>query len=354
MGYIPMGLIADIFSWLPVKSLLRFRCVSKPWRDLIDDPHFIKSHIDRSIKSKNNLRVFIIRYDNNYSLPFDSLDDAIVELDWPFKYSVDKTKFWGYCDGLVCLGIGKENAAIWNPATRKCRKLPVAPIEFPENCQDEPIISFAIGCDSITDDYKVVRMVEFGFFKYDVEVRVYSMRLNFWRRVQDIPCEFGVWQWPMGGLSAVGCGVLHWIGLAPFGNLIVAFDLLAEEHRLLPGPECDDTWNLGELGGSLCIFVYNKVGVRIDVWVMKDYGVKESWSRMFSVPYDLLPVERVVPVAYSKSGGKVLVLRNNEKFLWYDIEQQVREDIDTLGLPEYFGAKMCMESLVPVNGGETD
>ncbi|KAH7858726.1 hypothetical protein Vadar_027213 [Vaccinium darrowii] len=223
MAYIPMGMIADIFSWLPVKSLLRFR------------------------------------YDNNYSLPFDSLDDAIVELDWPFKYSVDKTKFWGYCDGLVCLGIGEENAAIWNSATRKCRKLPIAPIEFPENCQDEPIISFAIGYDSITDDYKVVRMVEFGFFKYDVEVRVYSMRLNFWRRVQDIPCEFGIWQWPMGGLSAVGCGVLHWIGLAPFGNLIVAFDLLAEEHRLLPGPECDDTWNLGELGGSLCIFVYNKV-----------------------------------------------------------------------------------------------
>ncbi|KAF7142759.1 hypothetical protein RHSIM_Rhsim05G0180800 [Rhododendron simsii] len=351
MAYIPTGLISNILSWLPVKPLLRFRCVSKPWRDLIDDRHFIRSHINRSFESKNNLSV-ILWDDDIYSLPFDSLNDAVTELDWPFKYSVDKTYFLGCCDGLVCLGIGNANAVIWNPATRKYRKLPVAPIEYPQGYVGEPEILFAIGYDSVTDDYKVVKITSCDFSKYDSEVRVYSMKLDSWRRVEDIPRKYYI-QRGYGRMNVFVCGSLHW-RLGP-DHSIVAFDMAAEEHRLLPGPECKNTWIPGELGGCLCIFD-NYVGLRIEAWVMKDYGVKESWTRMFSIPHDCpLSFEMAVPLTYSKDGGKVLLLQDCEKFVWYDIEHQVREDIGTLGLIwEYFEARMCVESLVPVKGGESD
>ncbi|KAE9447929.1 hypothetical protein C3L33_20172, partial [Rhododendron williamsianum] len=178
----------------------------------------------------------------------------------------------------------------------------------------------------------------------------FSMKLDSWRRVEDIPRQHYIRR-GYGGLNVFVCGSLHW-KIAP-EHSIVAFDMAAEEHRLLPGPECKNSWIMGVLGGFLCIFD-NDVGFRIEAWVMKDYGVKESWTRMFSIPHDW-SFEMAVPLNYSKDGGKVLLLQDCEKFVWYDIEHQVREDIGTLGLFwEYFEARMCVESLVPVKGGESD
>ncbi|KAJ4703185.1 F-box protein [Melia azedarach] len=44
---IPTDVMTDILSFLPVKSLLRFRCLSKEWRDLIEDRRFVDMHKDR-------------------------------------------------------------------------------------------------------------------------------------------------------------------------------------------------------------------------------------------------------------------------------------------------------------------
>lgn len=47
MMHLPNELIIAILMRLPVKSLLRFRCVSnKSWFSLISDPHFAKSHFE--------------------------------------------------------------------------------------------------------------------------------------------------------------------------------------------------------------------------------------------------------------------------------------------------------------------
>lgn len=44
----PNDHIPNLLSLLPVKSLLRFRCLSKPHDSLISDPTFIKWHLTRS------------------------------------------------------------------------------------------------------------------------------------------------------------------------------------------------------------------------------------------------------------------------------------------------------------------
>ncbi|KAK7259382.1 hypothetical protein RIF29_24989 [Crotalaria pallida] len=44
-------LIIEILSWLPVKSLLQFRCVCKTWKSLISNPNFVKLHLRRSARN---------------------------------------------------------------------------------------------------------------------------------------------------------------------------------------------------------------------------------------------------------------------------------------------------------------
>lgn len=123
MSNFPVDLIVDILSRLPVKPLVRFRCVSKPWCALIDDPDFIKLHLNRSINTKSHLNL-ILNDCSLSSVNFDSLDNA-TKLKSPLKWTDFGIEVLGSCNGLICLYNSEEDVCIWNPSTRKHRKLSV-------------------------------------------------------------------------------------------------------------------------------------------------------------------------------------------------------------------------------------
>ncbi|XVF28010.1 hypothetical protein REPUB_Repub14bG0158900 [Reevesia pubescens] len=190
--------------------------------------------------------------------------------------------------------------AIWNPSTRKHQVLP--------SLGSSNGYVYGFGHDPITDDYKVVKVMQLrgiGGKALESEVKVCSLKRNRWRKIQDIPCAFS---FPRANGVFAG-GALHWVLTQKVQlseeNVIVALDLGVENYREVPQPEYTDKGfqlNVGFLGGCLSAMA-NYGDVRVDLWVMKEYGVKESWTRLLSVAREQVigSLGFVKPLAYSES-----------------------------------------------------
>lgn len=98
------------------------------------------------------------------------------------------------------------------------------------------------------------------------------------------------------------CGVLvgsplHWVMRQSQILLIWLLHLILETRQSISAA----TWifwqefnmNVVKWGG--CLWICNHNQVQVDVWVMKDYWVKESWSQLFSVAQPIRSFEFVVP-----------------------------------------------------------
>ncbi|XP_021719571.1 F-box protein CPR30-like isoform X1 [Chenopodium quinoa] len=350
----PLILIMDILSRLPVKSLLCYRCVSKSWKYLIDNPYFIKLQLQYSLENTTNL-VLIIRGGYLYSAHFPGLNEAIV-IDHSLKCGYIGTEVLGSCNGLLCLSNGeshgKNGTIIYNPVTRKSREVPASKLKIPYGYES---VIYGFGYDLVNDDYKVVRVIQYSTEHpdfYDSEVKVFSLKANSWRRIRDFPREYYLSYKRGWGVYVSGC--LHWmITLKPDSNgskLIVAFDLSSEVCKavLLPKISAGEVHLTVEVLGQFLSLLVNYPSNRSEVWVLKEYGVVESWSKLFTVsqPDSIGPFEYVRPIAYSKDGSKVLLEQDLQKLIWYDVESQSAADVKIPGMPSHPGATMLVESLV--------
>ncbi|GAA0159456.1 hypothetical protein LIER_16225 [Lithospermum erythrorhizon] len=95
----------------------------------------------------------------------------------------------------------------------------------------------------------------------------------------------------IGYLSNVGMflhGYLHWIAMKRSDSLyvIVHFDLSSERFSEVPTHAYIDEFTylfycLMVLNGYLCMVVYlDKDEAKIDVMIMREYGVQSSWGRL--------------------------------------------------------------------------
>ncbi|KAE9453271.1 hypothetical protein C3L33_14825, partial [Rhododendron williamsianum] len=112
----------------------------------------------------------------------DSIEKTVV-LDIPVTSFEHYTRLWGSCNGLICLSNQEKGIFLWNPSTKKHWKLPVCPIETVPTFSSNVVNAvYGFGYDSVTDDYKVVRVVQHhGVAFMDSEVWVYSLKSNSWK-----------------------------------------------------------------------------------------------------------------------------------------------------------------------------
>jgi F-box interacting protein len=78
-------------------------------------------------------------------------------------------------------------------------------------------------------------------------------------------------------------GLVHWLVYDVFWS-IVSFDLEKDSYQnlLLPDKVEIDGSTFGLLRDCLCIFT-NSFEF-LDVWVLKNYGNKKSWTKLYRIP----------------------------------------------------------------------
>ncbi|CAL0301118.1 unnamed protein product [Lupinus luteus] len=359
MPYLPSEVITVIFCYLPSTSLLRFRTVSKSLRSLIDSHHFISLHLTKSTTSSTAI---LSHQSDLYQLNLQTLTTSATSsllLNHPLMCYSNRINLLGSCNGLLCISNVAEDIAFWNPSLRKYRIIPSLNHDRrPQNTIFAARI-YGFGFDSVSNDYKLVRIsyyVDLQDRSFDSQVRVYSLRMNCWKTLPSMPYALCCAR-TMGVLVD---GYLHWVvtrKLEPDQpDLIVAFDLRFENFNVVPLPgttndeECDMNLEIdvAVLGGCLCL-IKNYRKQRVDVWVMREYGSKGSWCKLFVLgeSRDLRSLKSVRPLGYSRDGLKVLLEQNRRKLFWYDLRSKEIDYIRIPGLPNFVQGIICEGTLVP-------
>ncbi|CAN0825260.1 F-box protein At2g40910 [Linum grandiflorum] len=313
---LPLDIVIDILSRLSVKTLIRFKCISKHWNQLISrSPYLIYMHLIRNQQSANNLRCTyrdrsnddggtrtvvlysddpLLVYCDHHTVVSSSGDLGVLLLRWK-----DHMHSWHQSE---------SEYAIWNPATRQVKHLFRPPLEppsrttyfpdYPEEVEDEdeedpdaPRLrqyndDCGVGLDLVSNVVKVVLVRNYAFLRQRQEARdtkiispvyVYTLGLGGgWRKLTgDYPYH------PQSGASfptnlyrsTYFKGSIYWLTYEYDTEKlpIVIFDLGTEVFRKIDCPiygRDDDRTISGPYiyHDSIAVFATNISSV--DVWLL--------------------------------------------------------------------------------------
>lgn len=328
---LPNDIIQDVLLRLDVKSLRICECVCKSWKTLIRQPSFINNHLKRQSSS-----VIIYSTPSSYRRLSESFDEIEIYDRERFPTAASLV-LEGGDKGVLCLSQQKENKIyLWNPATNEFKTLPLPP---PCSWQD-PFVRFGFGYDPSANEFKVVRVCSRKFLKWFHEISVYGWRSNSWKRMEMPNLFFNVWILSDYNLSVVVSGSIHWVahcadddedvGFYYFG--IVAFDVSKEHFKLIDPPQGKQRKKFltGKLNECLSLVVGESHYVwKFDIWVMKEYGVSDSWIKQVKVDMNsCLDGDLRFPQPHKEDWVKLLAFGNKGNVLlqfrfnlfWYDLE----------------------------------
>ncbi|XP_059650158.1 F-box/kelch-repeat protein At3g23880-like [Cornus florida] len=273
---LPYDLTVNILSRLPIKSLVQLKCVSKSWLNLFTDPYLAKMHFNRSHNRKLVSSCTIAkpsRFSNTPIVVF-SLDTdeskLTLHIDSPLPFGTKSIRFFGSCDGLILFSTFPSNTLyLLNPSTRELNKIPSSPFRNRET------VSYGFGYDASARDYKIVEL-SWSSERNKSNVSVYALKINYWRIVHDFPYTI-----KFRNRGKLFNGALHWLTYDDDNmSKIVAFHLANDKFQdfFLPDYETPPH-SIEVVKGCLCIITVTR-----ELWVMKVYGKRESWTKAATLP----------------------------------------------------------------------
>ncbi|XP_074284030.1 putative F-box protein At1g32420 [Silene latifolia] len=255
----------EILTRLPVKSILRFKSISKQWYSTLSSSNFVNAHLIKSPFSHPSAPVntlFIMDLMNFYVFSYDddqlsgNLEDNLVKLDPRFSVENDDgLQLTGSCNGLVCLtSLTRNYFILWNPATR----------EFHKYASDEYLKRFnkattyfttsGFGYVSSVDDYKFIGILTIRQGNVQTTIGcIFSLRENRWRNI-----DLGHNPYFLFGQGVLVSEKLYWRAYSnQAGGLLIIFDLAVERFDMIK-VERNMSDFLGVMGGCLGECKYNK------------------------------------------------------------------------------------------------
>ncbi|XVF23720.1 hypothetical protein REPUB_Repub13aG0064000 [Reevesia pubescens] len=195
-GDLPADVLTEILLKLPVMSIVRFKCVSKTWCRLFQNPTFVSQHL--SLSKKNNYLLVVYHEEDNKAVmrlfgyqTFVSYHD--LRQQFPNRFTNVYISFCVY-NGVFCLLPHRINSLVtlWNPATREFRILPECNQNIPSkirNCLH--VLGF--GLDPLSNDYKVIYIRTFLDLENNKPGRhhaIYKMSTDSWRVLEGEDVHF--------------------------------------------------------------------------------------------------------------------------------------------------------------------
>ncbi|CAA3029061.1 F-box At5g65850-like isoform X1 [Olea europaea subsp. europaea] len=302
---IPHDVVTEVLLRLPVKSLMRFKCVSKLWYSTISDSDFVLAH-------HSNSGALLITFTDK-----DDTSQTGQPVQRVLHVSPDKTLhhqasiLLAQCNitqtinGLICLYINSDDLIfLCNISTHEIMMLPSPAYNTRHD-------KYYFGYDPIKDLYKLLKIhSEKDGDDYPCEILALGIDSS-WRIAPPATLD-------LKSQSICINGVLYWGRDGHPNYTVVAFDLMKEEFRVNPIPRYmteTNKWNrlnVMELGGRLtlvqveaCLFDDGK----LILWELDDdqVGELEFWTEhLVELPTELSEEGCRFPVGSLPTGELLL------------------------------------------------
>ncbi|XP_019149925.1 PREDICTED: F-box only protein 8-like isoform X2 [Ipomoea nil] len=317
---LPQDILYEIFTRLSVKSIVRFRCVSKFCYSLVNNSFFADVHRNRSLTcpgtsillrlpSKTCQQVFYIvnlTEENHGKLQAHRVR-YMDQQCFHNRVHLRCTK------GLICLANDDGDAAVCNPIIRQHVSLPRTRPVRPSTSQN--FASAVLGFDSVSERYKVF-MSELRCIHGRGDKKHWVLTLGedeSWR-------EIIVPNYPETSLHIDG--VIYLINWT-VKREIIAFNVGAEEFRTLPFPRelrhrtssvLRSPWI--EVAGRLAAVTVDHQWSRVEVWALEK---SMEWEK-YMIPIPLEDRETIRKACSMDFTGKcngeiVMLIHVGETFL---------------------------------------
>ncbi|KAK4733230.1 hypothetical protein R3W88_007491 [Solanum pinnatisectum] len=312
---IPQDITIQIFSCLPAKSLMRFKCVSKFYNTIVLEPYFVD--IRSSNYSKINRVIgcldgdfYSIEEDGNATKSYHQLDN----FDKLCPHIDRISNCFGYDNGLFCTW-DEKYIAIFNPATGEVRYRPYL------KCFDDVWYCIcSIGFEPEENKYKVLLTI---YKQNHLELSrawVFTLGIdNSWREI----ITYGKHDYNISDLGYGHCiisGIIYRFSYSP-EFCIVAFDIKSEIFTTITmsiefhnsidmnifDKYGDKDYMLIDVNGKLGIMYIPEVFLTKDIhlWILK-----EEWEhQIFEFPLELKHEDDIYlhPFGICKYGDEEIV-----------------------------------------------
>ncbi|KAI5337885.1 hypothetical protein L3X38_017156 [Prunus dulcis] len=368
--YLPPEIITQILLRLPIKSLLQCTSICKSWNSLIKHTRFINNHLNLNLDKTSNSPLLLLRHCPKdptrelYSLHLDNgsfQEHSKPEL--PVQSLNECFRIVGSCNGLILLSddyfTDYNMFVLWNPSIRKF--ITLAKPHVPKSPHHSV---YGFGFDSKKNDYKVVRLVYLRQNEGQAcpEIELYSLNSGSWKSITSAAPSYQIAQ--NFRAQVFVNGAVHWVASCKkgncFRNVVLSFDMSNETFQEIELPEDlaselpTKYMPISAAGKSICVKHFDQN--RHTMWVMREYGVVESWEKQVSVDVhvtpNFTPNFRVLQVlGCRKNNGEFLLERYDHRrkigeLVSHDPKKKTNEFLGVHTDPGYSCIVYYTESLV--------